>query len=150
VTAGLAERAVADDLGDVGPAVRWVADGVSDADLSEDLRYALEVCLEEALSNLILHGVCGGRAKDIAIGYQAGNGEAMVLISDGCEPFDLTAAAPATPTPDHVGGRGIGLMRAFASALGYASEGGRNTLTLYFRPDQGSSRPSLSASGSNP
>jgi anti-sigma regulatory factor (Ser/Thr protein kinase) len=129
----LAERAVADDLGDVGPAIRWVAEGLSGAGLNDDLNYALEVCLEEALSNLILHGVCGGQAKAIAIGYRAGAGEATVLISDGCRPFDLTAATLATPAPDHVGGRGIGLIRAFASELDYASEAGRNTLTLRFR-----------------
>ena len=148
-TAGSVERTVADDLGDIGPAIRWVTEGLDDAGLSDDLRYALEVCLEEALANLILHGDCGGSAKDIAVGYLAGDGEATLVVTDRCKPFDLTAVALEAPAPDRVGGRGIGLMRSFASALAYASGGGRNTLTMRFGPDQGSSRPSVSAAGSN-
>ena len=146
---GLIESAVADDLVDIGRAIQWVAEGLGGAGLSEDVRYALEVCLEEALANLILHGDAGGGAKDIAVGYSAGLDGVTVVVTDGCAPFDVTAVELQKAAPDRVGGRGVGLMRAFASELAYASAGGRNALTMRFRSDQGSSRPSASAAGSN-
>lgn len=129
-------RAVRDDLSEVSPAVAWVEAEAAAAGLSADVRNALQVCVEEALVNLILHGRAQGE-KDIAVGVMAGAAGATVAISDRCAPFDVSReAAPAGPTAADMreGGMGLRLIRSFASELSYASAGGRNTLTMSVRP----------------
>jgi anti-sigma regulatory factor (Ser/Thr protein kinase) len=139
-----ATRAVADDLADVGRAIRWVGDRLSDASFNGDLRYGIEVCLEEALVNLILHGRGDDAGKDIALAVRADEGAATIVISDRCVPFDV--AHEASPQPSKAGklregGQGLRLLRAFATELAYASENGRNVLTLRFHADAAAPAP---------
>jgi anti-sigma regulatory factor (Ser/Thr protein kinase) len=133
----MARREVADDLADVGPALEWAGDLVSGAGLSGEIRFGMEVCLEEALVNLILHGAARNGAKSIAVAVATDEIGAMIVVTDRCVPFDVAGAAgptPAVPGEMREGGRGIGLMRAFSSELAYASQDGGNALTLRFRP----------------
>jgi serine/threonine-protein kinase RsbW len=127
-------RAVADDLSDVSGATAWVARQLAEANLAEDARYNIEVCVEEALANLIEHARPLGNDKDIAVCVDAGRDGATVVVTDRCVPFDSTRAPPPPP-PDagHVGGRGLRLMRAFSSELAYRTADGRNELTMRFR-----------------
>jgi anti-sigma regulatory factor (Ser/Thr protein kinase) len=57
-------------------------------------------------------------------------------VTDRCIPFD-PAVAPSPETPGagriHAGGRGLRLMRAFASELTYRTSAGHNELTMRFR-----------------
>ena len=129
-------RPVADDLGDVRGATTWVSQQVAEADLAEDVRFNIEVCVEEALANLIEHGCPAAAAKDIAIAVDTGPDGATVLVTDRCVPFDAsTAPSPERPiaTDMQAGGQGLRLMRAFASELTYRSVAGHNELTMRFR-----------------
>jgi anti-sigma regulatory factor (Ser/Thr protein kinase) len=59
------------------------------------------------------------------------------VVGDRCRPFDAArAAVPEAPAPGRLfeGGQGLRLLHAFASELGYESEGGENRLTMVFRP----------------
>lgn len=129
-------RSVADDLSDVRGATAWVGQLVAEAELAEEVRFDIEVCVEEALANLIEHGRPAESAKDIAIAVEANRNEAMILVTDRCVPFDVAAApSPEPPGPGDMraGGQGLRLMRAFANELTYRTQAGRNELTMRFR-----------------
>jgi anti-sigma regulatory factor (Ser/Thr protein kinase) len=128
-------RAVADDLSDVGRATAWVGEQAAEAELADDLRYNVEVCVEEALANLVQHGRPIEGAKDITIRVTADDASATIVITDRCLPFDSTRAPPQAPSGSAmlVGGRGLRLMQALASGLAYRTSGGRNELTMRFR-----------------
>lgn len=126
-------RAVEDDLRDVGAAIAWTGEWT--AALAEDDRFALEVCVEEALANLITHGRAAGGEKAIALTVVADDARAVIEITDGCAPFDLTAAVPPPREGADAlleGGRGLKLIRSFAGDLAYESEPGGNRLTMRF------------------
>jgi anti-sigma regulatory factor (Ser/Thr protein kinase) len=133
----MARRAVLDDLLDIGPAIAWVAEVTAGAGLSGDLRFAIDLCLEEALANLILHGQAPGGPKDIVLEVSADAAGALIVISDRCAAYDVAEAAlPPAPglESEREGGRGLRLLRSFASDLAYETAGGLNALTLTFRP----------------
>jgi anti-sigma regulatory factor (Ser/Thr protein kinase) len=125
-------RPVKDDLGDVGPAIAWAGEIVDQAGLSKDVRFAVDVGLEEALANLIMHGQ--GADKAIVMSVDADPAGAVVTITDRCAPFDVTdAASEKHPSGFDVGGRGLRLLHAFVSELTYRALGDRNELTLRFK-----------------
>lgn len=129
-------RPVADDLSDVRGATAWVGEQVAQAGVAEEVRFNIEVCVEEALANLIQHGRPAQGAKEIAVCVDADREGATILVSDRCLSFD-SAQLRAPPAADaggmQVGGQGLRLMRAFASELTYRTREGRNELTLRFR-----------------
>lgn len=125
-------RPVKDDLGDVGPAIAWAGEIVGQAGLSENVRFAVDLGLEEALANLIMHGRVQAAGKDIVMSVAAGPEEAVVTITDRCAPFDVTTVE-RNPTGFDIGGRGLRLLHAFVSELTYKALGDRNELTLRFK-----------------
>jgi len=125
-------RAVRDDLADVGPAIAWAGAFVDQAGLSPDVRFAVDLSLEEALANLIMHGQCPG-PKDIVLTVVADAEGATITVTDRCAPFDVTQQRiGGDETGLAVGGRGLRLLRAFAGELSYAAGGERNILIMRF------------------
>jgi anti-sigma regulatory factor (Ser/Thr protein kinase) len=136
----MSRHSVDDDLADVARAISWAEALASDAGLSDDLKFAIEICLEESLSNLIVHGRACDGGKQIAVSFVAEAGAVTIEVADQCEPFDVTRVAlPAAPSAQdmHDGGQGLRLLNAFATALSYKSIDGRNTLTITLRPPPG-------------
>jgi serine/threonine-protein kinase RsbW len=132
-----AHRPVAADLGDVGPAVQWADDRAAAAGIDETTRFAIQICLEEVLANLILHGHPAGDRKDIEVGFAADAAGATLTVWDCCQPFDMSVAAiPALPSPADMqeGGQGLRLVHHFSTEISYRSRDGRNELTMGFRP----------------
>lgn len=125
-------RQVRDSLSDVGPAIAWAGEQIPDT--PAETRFAIEVCLEEALANLILHGKVRTESKDITLAIETDVSGITVEITDRCQPFDVAhATAPAREGLSE-GGRGLTLLHRFASDLDYAAGAAGNTLTLRFRP----------------
>ncbi len=122
-------RPVRDDLSDVSDAMGWADAIAAEAGLGERVRHDLQVCLEEALSNLVIHAHAAGE-KDIALELLADGGNALVQISDRCAPFDVATAPLPRPDAARTGGAGLRLLRTFAGALHYAREDDRNVLRL--------------------
>ena len=126
------KRAVAEDLSDVGAAIAW-ADGLAaEHGLSDDVRYAIQLCLEESLANLIQHGKLSADAKDIAVVVSFDAPNVSVIVSDACVPFDPTKTQPHE-NPE-IGGRGLLLMQSFARDIAYRHVGARNELIFRFGP----------------
>jgi serine/threonine-protein kinase RsbW len=103
--------------------------------LPADTLFAVELCIEEAVANIIMH--CG--AKDrlaIAIELEGDGGTLIARIEDtGCEfdPTQFPSVSVANSLEEaKVGDCGIHLMRCFASGMHYERQEGRNRLTLQF------------------
>jgi len=122
----LARLAVLDYLLPLGPSARAV--------------YAVELVLEEVLSNQVKYafdaGADAGAGPEPVIELTAWTepGTVMLQFEDSGVAFDpLQAAAPVAPTSIDVapvGGLGVVLVRRFASSASYQRREGRNFLTV--------------------
>ena len=107
------------------------------------MSFAVQLCLEEAVANVIMYGGAKGDRLEIAVELER-NGEALVArIEDNGRQFDPTpvpAPSIATSLEDaKIGDVGIHLIRSFASGMRYERRGGRNRLTLRFLEPQATS-----------
>jgi phosphoserine phosphatase RsbU/P len=125
------KRSVAEDVRAIRQIAIWLEGLLIATDMGDDALHDVQVCVEEALANLILHARAEGAAKDIEIEFAPEANGACVVISDACVSFDVSAAP--LPEGDGIGGHGLRLMRAFASDIAYARVGSRNVLRLTFR-----------------
>jgi anti-sigma regulatory factor (Ser/Thr protein kinase) len=114
----------------------WV-DGVSAAlALSGPAEYALRLCVEEAVTNVVIHGVPRPETEacPIAVHLHETPDLLRVTIEDCCLAFDPLGAPargrPATAREARVGGLGILLMRQHARQLVYVRDGATNRLIL--------------------
>ena len=107
----------------------------------EATRFAIHLCLEEALSNVIRHGYGGQPGRPINVEFSSAPGELVFAVEDQAPPFDPLAFAAgadssfsASPFAGQIplGGQGIRLMRKFAGSLSYIRLGHGNRLILRF------------------
>ena len=112
---------------------RWI-ETCTRQDVSSDVAFAVALCLEEAVVNIMMHG--GKDGLEITVELARERGALTARIEDNGREFDPTrvpAPAPATSLKDaKVGDLGIHLMRSFASEMRYGRSGDRNQLTLLF------------------
>ena len=123
------------DLSGLTRLAGWIEAGAQH-ELSADTSFAVQLCLEEAVANTIMHGAGKDDRLEIAIELERNGGTLVARIEDsGCE-FDPTQFPPLSVAKSleeaRVGDCGIHLMRCFASGLNYERQEGRNRLTLRF------------------
>ena len=110
--------------------------------MSSDVSFAVQLCLEEAVANIIMYGAARGDRLEIAVELERNGGTLVARIEDNGRQFDPTRAPPPAVATSleqaKVGDLGIHLMRSFASGMDYERRDGRNRLTLRFAE----SRPS--------
>jgi len=137
------------DLAGIAHAASWVAKFADEAQLPPALLHDVQLCLEEALTNIMRHGLAGIAEPQIRLSLSQQPARLLLEIEDNGAPFDPAAFAPPPPPRSleeaRPGGIGIPLLRKFSDALGYRRAGGRNCLSLSFdaaavTPD-GSSAP---------
>ncbi|MEZ6195347.1 MAG: ATP-binding protein [Planctomycetota bacterium] len=101
-------------------------------EIDERAAYAVDLILEEIVSNAIRHGGLAPEDPPTEVRLAVSPEELDLEISDAGPPFDPTAAAPRLAGPDlatePVGGLGLGMVRNAARELEYRREGGRNVL----------------------
>ncbi len=127
------------DLGELDRLGAFARDIGRDERLNGDQIFALELCLEEAVANIIMHGGPGEHAgKHIAVTIMRGAPSLMVCLEDDGGPFDPTAVPPpkvaASLEEARVGGMGVHLIRKLCTDMRYERVAGRNRLTLIFGP----------------
>jgi len=137
----------------------WAESIAQEHAASPATRYAIHLCLEEALSNVIVHGYAGQPGHPIVVEFSSAPGELVFTVEDQAPPFDplafpgsgpgpapssASSSSPAAslPTPSShdpssidpipLGGQGIRLMRKFAGSLSYTRLAHGNRLTLRF------------------
>ena len=109
----------------------WARKGVS-----SDVSFAVQLCLEEAVANVIMYGAPKGDHLEIAVELERDAGTLVARVEDNGRQFDPTRAPPpeqpASLAEAKVGNLGIHLVRSFAHDMGYEHRDGRNRLTLRF------------------
>ena len=115
----------------------WIVGVCTKHSLPRKIAFALQLCLEEAVANIIEHNRKDGPgATEIAVTITDDEAKVVMMIVDDGRKFDPTKFAyrEAWPSLDQppVGGLGIRLMRKFASDVTYERRKKRNWLHLVF------------------
>jgi anti-sigma regulatory factor (Ser/Thr protein kinase) len=129
-------RRFSNDLAELRRVSEWLRTYCSEAGIDNAVTYHVDLCLDEAVSNIIRYGYENGSRDTIVVSVEMRHDRLRVVISDGGREFNpLRQPPPAVPTTIEdvpVGGFGIHLMRAFANAVDYRRINGRNIVTLDF------------------
>lgn len=116
----------------------WAEDFARALRLPANLLFAIQLCLEEAVANIIMYSGVAEQRQDVAVELTQTGDDVVAVIEDGGRSFDPTAAPPhrkpASIEDAQVGNLGIHLMRSFAAGMSYERRDGRNRLTLRFNP----------------
>ena len=125
-----------DELSRVQPWVDALADRHG---VAQDTRYAMQLCMEEALANVVLHGYQNQPGHPIVIRSSIADGLLFFAIEDQAPRFapidpdpQDDARPPASLDSIEPGGNGIRLMRHFAASVAYEELPDGNRLTLGF------------------
>jgi len=123
------------DVAELQRLAGWV-EGFAEQGISSDVSFAVQLCLEEAVANIIMYGAASGDPLEIAVELERNGATLVALIEDNGRQFDPTRAPPPAVATSlekaKVGDLGIHLMRSFASGMNYERRDGRNRLTLRF------------------
>jgi serine/threonine-protein kinase RsbW len=125
------------DLAQVSP---WVAELAAEHAIPPETRFAIELCLEEALSNSIRHGYRNEPGHRLAVEFSSSEDDLIFMVEDSAPPFEPkrpAAAAPADLNAVEPGGQGIRLMYQFARSVEYERSAGANRLRLRFAISRG-------------
>jgi serine/threonine-protein kinase RsbW len=106
---------------------------------SEDARFAMQLCVEETLANVVLHGYRNEVGHPIVLRASLSEGILFFAIDDKAPPFAPTEPAPtngvtkpASLETIEPGGNGIRLIHRFAGSLSYERLPDGNRLTIGF------------------
>jgi anti-sigma regulatory factor (Ser/Thr protein kinase) len=135
------EFAIRADPNELRRASAWLEQVAQEHCVPQNQVQRLELCLNEALANVITHGGTGAQASPIALRFDmyrmSGIGQAAVTVCDSGIAFDPLAAQPKprplTLAEAEPGGLGLAMMRSFADELSYRRSEGRNRFTFGVR-----------------
>ena len=133
------------DVAELKRLAGWI-EGFAGQGMSPDVSFAVQLCLEEAVANIIMYGAAKDDRLEIAVELERNGGTLVARIEDNGRQFDTTRApSPSVATSleeAKIGDLGIHLMRSFASGMDYERRDGRNRLTLQFVESPATSPPS--------
>ena len=137
----MAELTIRAHVAEFRRASAWLEAAGSERGVPADQRGRLDVCLNEALANVIAYGGATALAAPVQVRLEVRSdppaGEAAVTVVDAGMAFDpltyLPKPAPATLAEAEPGGLGVLLMRSFSDGLSYHHGDGRNRLTFRVR-----------------
>ena len=134
-----AERSFSPDWSQIGPASQWLNHAGGSLGIPPEALGRLDVCLNEALANVLSHGGPDATADPIRLRLLVENlrqsiASATLTVCDGGVKFDPTAFTPS-PLPNSLddaqpGGLGIILIRGSANELAYRYVAGTNQLDM--------------------
>jgi anti-sigma regulatory factor (Ser/Thr protein kinase) len=121
-------------LSDLAQLPPWIESLASRHSIPENVEYAIDLCLEEAVSNIIRHGYGNNAAGSVLVRFTMPGPDLFVFtIEDEAQPFNpLNAPPPAPCAQVRVGGQGIHFLRRFADDLGYEPMPSGNRLKIVF------------------
>ena len=132
------ELEIGNRLDELGRATAWLEAFASAEALPAETRYALDVGLNEAVTNVISYAYPDAAEHRILLRLERVGDAVSLEVEDDGAPFDpLQQAPPAPPTTladAPIGGLGIHLIRSMFDECRYRRENGRNRLTLVARP----------------
>jgi serine/threonine-protein kinase RsbW len=128
---------LSDDVTELRRLARWLDSETRSWGLSDSCRFALDLCLQEAVDNIIHYGFAGHSHQTtprITVELTRLSQAVQIQIEDNAPPFNptLQPAPPARRSLDEAagGGQGIALMRRFMDEIVYSFADGHNSLTL--------------------
>ena len=122
-------------LSDLGLIPAWIERLAGPYAIPENTRFAMDLCLEEVLSNVIRHGYAGKPDRHIFLQFSSPReGHFIFVVEDEAPRFDpLSAPEPPRPVNEAcAGGNGLRLLRQFADTLEYQATPTGNRLTIGF------------------
>ncbi len=131
---GQLEVTLRNDRSEIASFSRMLAAFGQRHDLAPRLVHALDLALEEILTNIMSHGYADGREHQITVRLTARPDALEAEVEDDGRPFNPLAA----PKPDitgslhdrSIGGLGIHLARTLVDGLDYQRREGKNVLLL--------------------
>ena len=112
----------------------WLVGSGQAAGLPQDVLSRLEVCANEAVTNIISYAYDDAAGHDIALELNKTATGACLTIRDDGMPFNMLEAPehhqPASLADARIGGLGLPLMRGLMSHCAYQRENGFNVLCL--------------------
>lgn len=104
--------------------------------VASEVGFAIELAVEELVSNVIRHGSDGARKPRIEVSLTITSDEVTVVIEDDAPAFDPLSAPPPDfdlPIEERpIGGLGLHLVRQLSHELAYRRAGGRNVVEIRF------------------
>jgi anti-sigma regulatory factor (Ser/Thr protein kinase) len=125
---------IKNDLGELETLRQAVHEFSAENKLNQDIVFALDLCIEELISNIIFYGYNDGKQHPIELNLTLENDFVVLQIKDQGEPFDPTQR----PAPDldvpleerQIGGLGLHLVRHYMDSFEYLRDGVFNVTTL--------------------
>lgn len=116
---------------------QWITALASEYAIPANIQYAMNLCLEEILSNIIRHGYGNQPDRVIVIRFVPAQDKSCFLVIDDEAPRFNPLAAQENPVEEtldgtRIGGLGIRLVRGFAASLEYEPTAVGNRLTIGF------------------
>jgi serine/threonine-protein kinase RsbW len=132
-----AELALRSQMADLALVAPWIEQLGTERAIPASTRFAMNLCLEEVLSNIIRHAYGGIGDRVISVRYAPSRNNSVLLIIDDEAPHFNPLAAEETPVEEtldgtRVGGLGIRLLRGFAESLKYEPTPAGNRLIIGF------------------
>jgi serine/threonine-protein kinase RsbW len=133
------------DLAELERLAVWI-EGWAMRDLSASLSFSVQVCLEEAVANIMMYSAAKDAPLKIIVEVERRDQTLVARIEDNGSAFDPTQVprppVPTSLTQAKVGNLGIHLMRSFASGMHYERRDSRNRLTMRFIEENAKDRES--------
>jgi serine/threonine-protein kinase RsbW len=126
------------DLSEIARLPPWIQKLASLYSLPERTQFAMDLCLEEAVSNVIRHGYAGESHHTLTVRSEMRPERLLTLIvEDDAPPFNpLLLPEPVLPNSIgeiEPGGQGVLLLKKFADAVEYHRTASGNRLSMGFR-----------------
>lgn len=130
------------DLAELKRLAAWI-EGWARQGVSSDVSFAVQLCLEEAVANVIMYGGVSAARLKIVIEIERNDTTLVARVVDNGRQFDPTQvpppSMPASLEQAKIGDLGIHLMRSFATGMHYERRDGCNRLTLRFKESRATS-----------
>jgi anti-sigma regulatory factor (Ser/Thr protein kinase) len=125
-----------DDLAELKRLAAWI-EAWAQQDVSSDASFAIQLCLEEAVANIIMYAGSNDGRLEIIVEVERNGATLVARVVDNGREFDPTRVPPPSLATSlaqaRIGDLGIHLVRSFTSGMHYERRDGRNRLTLRFK-----------------
>jgi serine/threonine-protein kinase RsbW len=119
-------------LSDIARIPEWIEQLALRYNIPEDLQFAMDLCLEEALANTIIYGYRSEDNHPVSVDFtNPGEGRFVYVVEDDAPKFN-PLGAPELPPLGRIGGQGLRLLRRFANTLEYEATAKGNRLRIGF------------------
>jgi len=124
-------------LSDIAQVPAWIENLASRYAFPENIRFAMDLCLEEALSNIIHHAYGRESDRPVTVRFlEPRKGDFVLVIEDEAprfNPLDAPELPALNPREEiRIGGQGLRLLRRFADTLEYEPTPTGNRLRMRF------------------